>query len=272
MNFALGSDTGGSVRIPASFCGLIGLRPTHGRIPLDGILEQASSYDTIGWFAREPEVFARVAAVLFQSDIPAIVPTRLIIAEDAFEIADVAVAAALQPAVDAVKSIIADNTTLRLSSVGLAQWSVQQQVLQSREAWVTAKDWIAQVNPRFNFWVAERYIFGRSVTDDEVETAQVARQEVIQRMDEVTQGGGVVCLPTSPGPAPLLGQSLAERRDVLSRIVSLTCMGGTTGRPQISVPVAEVNGLPVGLSFLGERGSDELLISLAGKLIKQLAA
>ena len=64
VDFALGSDTGGSVRVPASFCGLYGLRPTHGRIPLDGMLLQAPSYDTIGWFARDAETFARVGAVI----------------------------------------------------------------------------------------------------------------------------------------------------------------------------------------------------------------
>ena len=106
----------------------------------------------------------------------------------------------------------------------------------------------------------------------EVDKAKVERQEVIKRMDEVTEGGGVVCLPTSPAPAPPVGQSLEDRRDILSRIVSLTCVAGTTGRPQISVPVAEVDGLPVGLSFMGERGSDELLISLARELIVRLAA
>src|SRR5213596_3333152 len=84
VDFALGSDTGGSVRVPASFCGLYGVRPTHGRIPLDGILLQAPSYDTIGWFARDAELFARVGAVLQQSSVPAAHPGRLVIAEDAF--------------------------------------------------------------------------------------------------------------------------------------------------------------------------------------------
>lgn len=272
VDFALGSDTGGSVRIPASFCGLVGLRPTHGRIPLDGILLQAPSYDTIGWFAREAEVFARVGAVLLQSEISQAIPPRLIIAEDAFELANPAVSSALQPAVKAAQGIIGEATAQRLASVGLVEWSAQQQVLQGREAWITAREWIAEVNPRFSFWVAERYITARSISDAEVDKAKVERQEVIARMDEVTQGGGVVCLPTSPEPAPPVGQSLADRRDILSRIVSLTCVAGTTGRPQINVPVAEVEGMPVGLSFLGERGTDELLISLAGKLMAQLQA
>ena len=105
VDFALGSDTGGSVRVPSSFCGLYGLRPTHGRIPLDGILLQAPSYDTIGWFARDADLFARVGAVLLQSDIRAVRPRSLVIAEDAFEVADQAVQEALRPAVDRIASL-----------------------------------------------------------------------------------------------------------------------------------------------------------------------
>src|SRR6202040_279554 len=77
VDFAIGSDTGGSVRVPASFCGLYGLRPTHGRIPLDGLLLQAPSYDTIGWFARDADLFAQVGAVLLQSSVPTARPGRL---------------------------------------------------------------------------------------------------------------------------------------------------------------------------------------------------
>ena len=134
VDFALGSDTGGTVRIPASFCGLYGLRPTHGRIPLEGILMQAPSYDTIGWFARDAETFARVARVLFKSDIPDANPIRIVIAEDAFEAADEAVAAVLLPFAEKIAAMAGSSSTERLAPNGLSEWTSQQNVLQSKEA------------------------------------------------------------------------------------------------------------------------------------------
>src|SRR5213083_1121681 len=97
---ALGTDTGGSVRVPASFCGLYGIRPTHGRLSLDGMLPQAPSSDTTGWFARDAETFARVSRVMLGEAISAARPQRLIVAVDAFGFADREVTAALRPMVE----------------------------------------------------------------------------------------------------------------------------------------------------------------------------
>src|SRR5437773_8091978 len=96
---ALGTDTGGSVRVPASFCGLYGIRPTHGRLDLAGMMPQAPSSDTTGWFARDAETFARVSEVLLGEPVPASMPLRLIIAVDAFGLAEPETTAALQPMV-----------------------------------------------------------------------------------------------------------------------------------------------------------------------------
>ena len=100
VDFALGTDTGGSVRVPASFCGLYGIRPTHGRLPFDGVMAQAPSFDTIGWFAREPQLLARIATVLLGIEPARTLPRRLVVAEDAFAIAEPDNARALKPAVD----------------------------------------------------------------------------------------------------------------------------------------------------------------------------
>ncbi len=267
VDFALGSDTGGSVRVPASFCGLYGLRPTHGRIPLDGILIQAPSYDTIGWFARDAEVFARVGEVLLQSEIPSARPNRVVIAQDAFEVADQAVADALRPVVDTITGLIEDHTTMRLAPTRLTDWPGQQQTLQGREAWETARDWLDRVNPRLGFEVGERYAGARVITDTEIEAAKSVRQTIQDRMDEVLAGGAVVCLPTTATPAPPTGQRLSDRNSLRAMNSALTCIAGTTGAPQISLPLATtLGGLPVGLSLIGARGSDEVLISFAREL------
>lgn len=271
VDFALGSDTGGSVRVPSSFCGLFGLRPTHGRIPLDGMLLQAPSFDTIGWFARDAETFAQVGAVILPPGNEKPRPQRLVVAEDAWELAEPATRQALETALAKIGALFANSSTLRLSPTSLEEWSGHQQVLQSREAWESARDWIDQVNPTFSFEVSDRYVTARSVTDEQIVIAQAGRDAVIARMNEVFDGGDVVvCLPTTVSPAPLLGQRVSERHTLRLRNSALTSIAGNTGRPQISLPLAEAEGLPVGLSLLGDHGADEQLIGLAGEMDRLL--
>ena len=267
VDFALGSDTGGSVRVPSSFCGLYGLRPSHGRIPLDGMLLQAPTFDTIGWFARDAEIFARVGSVIMPPGNETSRPQRLVVAEDAWDLAEPATRQALEPILGKIGALFASSATVRLSPTTLEEWSGHQQVSQSREAWESARDWIDQVNPTFSFEVSDRYVTARSVTDEQIVTAQTGRDAIIARMNEVFDGGDVVvCLPTTVSPAPLIGQRVSERHTLRLRNSALTSIAGNTGRPQISLPLGEVNGLPVGLSLLGDHGADEQLIALAREI------
>ena len=267
VDFALGSDTGGSVRVPASFCGLYGLRPTHGRIPLDGMLLQAPSFDTIGWFARDAETFSRVGAILLPTDGGAERPQRLVIADDALDLIEPSARQALATALETVSSLFNARTNARLAPAGLTEWSGHQQILQSREAWESAQEWIDAVNPTFSFEVSDRYALARSINDDQVAVAQIGRAGIISRMNEVFDGGdAVVCLPTTVGPAPLLGQRVSERQELRLRNSALTSIAGNTGRPQVSLPLAELDGLPFGVSLMGDYGADEQLIALAVEL------
>ena len=265
-DFALGSDTGGSVRVPASFCGLYGLRPTHGRISLEGVLPQSASFDTVGWFARDIEIFVRAGAVLLQSDMAAERPRRLVIAEDAFEIADRAVAEALGPIAEMAASLIGGSDTERLSLTGLADWRAHQWRLQNREAWDTVRDWIDRENPRFAFDVSERYVSAAAITDAETEASRAVQADAAGRMEAMLDGGTVVCLPTTASPAPPVRERHSTRNELRPRNSALTCIAGFSGLPQISLPLAEAEGLPVGFSLIGARGADEMLIAFAREM------
>jgi amidase len=262
-DFALGTDTGGSVRVPASFCGLFGIRPTHGRVDITGVLAQAPGSDTVGWFARDAGVFARVCEAVFGAPPPSSLPGRLIVATDAFAFADPEVAAALAPMVERLTALIGDRQDRILAPQGLSVWKSAQRSLQSSEAWQTFQPWIDSFNPRFAFSVARGLTLGSLITDNERTQAALMREEARGRLRMLLPPGTILCLPTTPFPAPKTGLSVSALAFPRERITALTCLGGLTGSPQVNLPGAMVDGAPVGLSIVGARGTDLELASVA---------
>ena len=264
---ALGTDTGGSVRVPSSFCGLYGIRPTHGRLDVSGMLPQAPTSDTTGWFARDAQTFAKVSSVLLGEAIPTALPTKLIVAVDAFGFADANVADALQPMVGRLAALVGNSREEIMAPQGLSVWARAQRSLQPVEAYATFKDWVDHGNPRFAFSVAKALVMGSMTPQADQTWAALMRQEVRSRMKYLLPAGTLLCMPTTPFPAPLTGQPLSVLDPLRDRITCLCAHGGLAGFPQVNLPGAvTVDGLPVGLSILGPRGSDATLVAVARAL------
>jgi amidase len=262
-DFALGTDSGGSVRVPASFCGLYGIRPTHGRMDFSGITVQSPSADTCGWFARDAATFAKVGQVLFDAEMPAALPTRLRVATDAFGFADDGVQQALTPMVDRLATLIGAREDVLLAPQGLSVWQRAQRVLQSSESWKTFEPWLDTCNPRLAFSVARQVIMGSMMTDAERGAAALMRIEVRGRLGHLLPPGTILCLPTTPFPAPLKGLPGSILGPLRDQISCLTSHGGLTGVPQISIPGATVNGAHIGLSIIAARNADLDLMRVA---------
>lgn len=261
-DIALGTDTGGSVRVPSSFCGLYGLRPTHGRLDLSGMMPQAPSSDTTGWFARDAKTFATTSSVLLGEE-PGALPARLLVAVDAFGFADPEVAKALEPMVERLGKIVGDVREEIMAPQGLSVWARAQRALQPVEAWQTFRDWIETTNPRLAFSVASGLMNGAQMPASERNWAALMRQEARARLRHLLPPGTILCLPTTPFPAPLRGLPLPELQPLRDRITCLCAQGGLTGSPQLNLPGATVDGVPVGLSIIGGRGTDATLVAVA---------
>lgn len=269
VDFALGTDCGGSVRLPASYCGVLGMRPTHGRVSLEGAIPFGPSFDVAGWFAREAELFERVGRVLLDDGAPPPPVRRLLVARDAFDLVDPRVAAALAPAIDAAARAIGERAEVTVSAEGLESWFACFRVLQAAEVWGNHGAWVRQVKPRLGQGVRDRLEWASKVTAEDVAQAKQSHAAIRARLDEVIADGTVLCLPTSPRVAPLKNLPMDEIEiRYRHQAMCLLCIAGLGGLPQVSLPMASLDGLPLGLSLVGRRGFDTGLLALATVLSK----
>lgn len=255
-DFALGTDCGGSVRIPASYCGIYGIRTTHGLVAADGVVPLAKSFDTVGWFARTASLMQRVGTVLLPARKP-FAPRRLLIATDAFAALDPEITTALTPSIEKLAASIAKTDHVKVYTGGFTEWAPIFRVLQGAEIRAQHGAWIDRYHPDFGPGIRERFAWAATIPAAEVAAAMPRREAVARHMENLLADDAILCLPSAPGIAPRLNTPPAELESFRQRAFALLSIAGLARLPQISLPLGTLDGCPLGLSILGPRSSDQ---------------
>ena len=258
-DFSIGSDTGGSVRIPASFCGLIGMRPTHNRINTKGVYPMAPSFDTVGWFANNPEIFQKVGNVLLNNIERSNVDFKqYVVAEDLLELCDAEVQDNFN---NYINVNIPNINKTRLSTNTKAIIADNFRILQGAEVKENIIPWIEKNKPNISPEIRSRIDMASKITDIEVNRALIFRKTLIDEIKKSLPEGTIAVFPTSPFSAPKSGQDDESLGSFRKRLMELTSIAGMTSRPQITIPRLKDKSGPVGISLLGWKYSDEILLN-----------
>jgi len=275
VDFAIGSDTGGSVRVPASNCGVYGWRPTHGLISVAGVNVFAPTYDTIGILARDAEVLSKTAEVLISCDIPT-VPDEIgtiHLIKEAFELADENVRQAMAAPVNMIKELFSGKTretSLReidgdYGAVGLQRWYECYYPVQWGEIWSCLGSWITDNKPELGPRTKMNFELTKGMDRKTINAAARQRETLFRRVSGVLGPFDLLCFPTSPVLAPIKNSLSLDRTkgDYYPRTLAMTSISGITRTPQVTMPLAEVDGTPIGLSLLAKCHMDAFLLAMA---------
>jgi amidase len=265
-DIGLGSDTGGSVRVPASFCGLYGIRPTHGRIDLANAMPMSPTFDTVGWFTAGPGLFRKVGHVLLDSaSVPAEV-TDVVVLEDTFAEADPAVVALLETALQAMAGDLPKQRRETIAPGGLDAWRDAVRLVQASEIWENFGAFVREKKPTFGPGVRERMEFTATVGGEALAKAQETRLKARDLIRALAVPGTVMVCPTAVAIAPKIDATAEVLENFRVRVQRITAIAGIGGLPQINIPVGTIEGCPAGLGLIGWPGGDEALLDLAVRL------
>ncbi len=269
---ALASDTGGSVRVPASFCGLFGIRTTQSAIRKDGMVPLAPSFDTVGWFARDAGTLGRVGAALLPREAEEPDFDQLHVAQDALALAGEATREALQPAITRLTQLFSHQAVEIAAGETLMDWKEIFRMIQAVEFSRCHRTWIVARRPRFAPDIAKRMSWALSLPEETERDAIPKREAVRNQLERLIGRSGLICLPSAPGPAPRIDADGKELEDWRNCLLALTSPAGLAGLPQVSLPLGEVEGCPVGLSLIAPLGRDRALLALVKRLERLMDA
>ncbi|MBX9877434.1 MAG: amidase [Candidatus Obscuribacterales bacterium] len=273
VDFALGTDTGGSVRVPASNCGLFGLRPSHGIISMDGIMPFAPSLDTVGIFARSMNVLKNVASILLQlEDQEVQLPSKIYVLEEAFDLAnDDVQETAMSALTNLCEQLETSFETLSIRSIdaetvnkGLINWLSTYNTIQRAEIWDSLGNWIESTSPKLGPATKINFEHCKDLNRKKLPDCHNKRELYAKNINGILSDNALICIPTTPSPAPLKG-TIGTDRDTdtyYPRALSLTSIAGLCRLPQLTVPILEVDDAPVGLSLIAAHSNDSLLLNL----------
>ena len=257
-DFSIGSDTGGSVRVPASFCGLLGIRPTHNRINTKGVYPMAPTFDTIGWFAKDVNTFKKVGfSVLNHNDKTKTSFKDFVIAEDILELANSDIINLFN---NYINNSFPEIKKIRLSKHNKDVIADNFRILQGGEIVENVIPWILKNKPKISPEINNRIEMAMKITTDEINKAQKFRENLKLEIDKSLPKGIIALFPTTPFSSPKCGLSDEQLASHRKKLMEFTSIAGMTSRPQISMPKFKDNTGPIGISLLGWQYSDEVLL------------
>lgn len=275
VDFALGTDSAGSTRVPASHCGIVGMRPTIHRISESGVLPFAPSSSTVAAFANKLSVLEKVMRVLLSSNESPEVPIRnLYLLDDGFEMADPDVRdfSDVLTLLKQAKNITIKSVNLEIiygEPISLSDFRKRIfAIIQQTEIWNAVGPWIESVNPEMSPVVREDMSHHKNFNRSHLNEALRLQNHFRAKIKEFMKPGDLFCFPTVPMPAPLKGELInAEKcRDYYVRTMNMTSFSGVLGLPEITIPVKMVDDAPLGLSLVAGPGQDEFLLQAAIQL------
>lgn len=267
-DLALGSDTAGSIRIPAAFNGIYGLRASHGRVDLTGAMAMSPTFDAGGWLAATPGVLRLAGRALLSGDKVASSVSRVRIARDLFTVADTAVAEATRTFLARAAGALPPVEEIVAVPGGFEEWGEAFRTVQAYEVWQTFGAFVVREQPALGPGIRERIAFAATVTAASASAARSRVASARAAARDLVPPGTVLVLPTSPSIAPRADTDARAMDNFRLRVMRLTSLAGLGGLPQVTLPAGTVSGCPVGISFLGWPGGDEALLDLACALAK----
>lgn len=293
VDFALGTDTGGSVRVPASYCGIYGIRPSHGVVSIGGVIPMAQSFDTVGWFARDARILKQVGRVLLRSDHKSKSKglSKLIVAEDCFKLLDSKSNHQLIGIlVDSVRKLYGSDQMIKYVSIGdyieenvpslkrfmtietcsndyipssLRALSAAMRLLQKYEFKENHGEWVTDVKPSLGPGIAERVQDALKTTiDEDIDVCRTVKTELLAALSALLGDCGILAIPTVPGPPPKLKTETTTLEGFRAKAFSLLSIAGVSGFCQVSIPLGIQDNLPISVSLLANHGSDWFLLNV----------